>query len=156
MREQIRVRVWKANSLPPDWFKRQAPDEQVNVQVESNVKAIISHVVKNGDAALLALTEQFDGARLEAKNMEVTPSEIKNAYNKVSQKPIDALKFMKNKVSAFERLLLKQAGFKTSSEGITIQNVLRPIESVGCQPRKQEFLGSWLVRRPTQRAKLTR
>jgi histidinol dehydrogenase len=146
MREQIRVRVWKANSLPPDWFKRQAPDEQVNVQVESNVKAIISHVVKNGDAALLALTEQFDGARLEAKNMEVTPSEIKNAYNKVSQKPIDALKFMKNKVSAFERLLLKQAGFKTSSEGITIQNVLRPIESVGCYvPGGQAAYPSTLV-----------
>jgi histidinol dehydrogenase len=146
MREQIRVRVWKADGLPPAWFKRQAPDEQANARVESNVKAIISHVVKNGDAALLALTEQFDEARLEAKDLQVKPSEIKNAYNEVSQKQIDAIKFMKNKVSAFEQRVLKQAGFKTSSEGITVQNVLRPIESVGCYvPSGQAAYPSTLV-----------
>jgi histidinol dehydrogenase len=146
MREQIRLRVWKDSALPPNWFKRQAPDEQTNARVESNVKAIISHVVKNGDAALLALTEQFDEARLEAKDLQVTPSEIKNAYKEVSQKQIDALRFMKNKVSAFEHLVLKQAGFKTSSEGITVQNVLRPIESVGCYvPGGQAAYPSTLV-----------
>jgi histidinol dehydrogenase len=146
MREQVRVRVWKSASLPPDWFKRQAPDEQTDAHVESNVKAIISHVVKNGDAALLALTEQFDEARLEAKDLQVRPSEIKNAYNEVSQKQIGALRFMKNKVSSFEHLVLKQAGFKTSSEGITVQNVLRPIESVGCYvPGGQAAYPSTLV-----------
>jgi histidinol dehydrogenase len=146
MREQIRVRVWKANALPPDWFKRQAPDEQTTTQVETNVKAIISHVVKNGDAALLALTEQFDKARLEAKDLQVTDSEVKNAYNEVSQKQIDALRLMKNKVSAFEQFVLKQAGFKTSSEGITVQNVLRPVESVGCYvPGGQAAYPSTLV-----------
>ena len=146
MREQFRVRVWKANSLPPDWCKRQAPDEQTNAQVESNVKAIIGHVVKNGDAALIALTEQFDGARLEAKDLQVTASEVKNAYNEVSQKQIDALKFMKNKVSAFEQLVLEQVGFKTSREGITVQNVLRPVESVGCYvPGGQAAYPSTLV-----------
>jgi histidinol dehydrogenase len=146
MREQIRVRVWKANSLPPDWCKRQAPDEQTTTQVENKVKAIISHVVKNGDAALLALTEQFDEARLEAKDLQVTASEVKNAYNEVSQKQIAALKFMKNKVSAFEQLVLKQVGFKTSSEGITVQNVLRPVESVGCYvPGGQAAYPSTLV-----------
>ena len=146
MREQFRVRVWKANSLPPDWCKRQAPDEQTNAQVESNVKAIIGHVVKNGDAALIALTEQFDGARLEAKDLQVTASEVKNAYNEVSQEQIDALKFMKNKVSAFELFVLEQFGFKTSSEGITVQNVLRPVESVGCYvPGGQAAYPSTLV-----------
>jgi len=146
MPKQARVRIWKANALPPDWFKRQAPDKQTAEQVENNVKAIISHVVKNGDAALLALTEQFDEARLEAKNLQVKPNEIKNAYNDMSQKQIDALRFMKNKVSSFEKLVLKQVGFKTSSEGITIQNVLCPIESVGCYvPGGQAAYPSTLV-----------
>ncbi len=132
MRNQTKVRLWKSSALPPDWFKRQGPDEQANAQVESKVKAIISHVVNNGDAALIALTEQFDEARLDAQDMQVKPREVKAAYNEVSQEQIDALKFMKNKVSAFEELTLKQAGFKTSCEGIIVQNVLRPIESVGC------------------------
>jgi histidinol dehydrogenase len=146
MRNQTKVRLWKSSALPPDWFKRQAPDEQANAQVESKVKAIISHVVKNGDAALIALTEQFDEARLDAKDMQVKPSEVKDAYNEVSQDQIDALKFMKSKVRAFEELTLKQAGFKTSGEGITVQNVLRPIESVGCYvPGGQAAYPSTLV-----------
>ena len=140
------MRIWKSKALPPDWFKRQAPAEQTNKQVESNVKAIVNTVVKNGDAALITLTEQFDEARLEAKDLQVTSREIKDAYNEVSQEQVAALKFMKNKVSAFEKLTLKQAGFKTSSEGITVQNVLRPIESVGCYvPGGQAAYPSTLV-----------
>jgi histidinol dehydrogenase len=131
MRNQIQVRLWKSSELPPDWFKRQASDEQANAQLETNVKAIISHVINNGDAALIELSEQFDGVRLKAKDLQVTPSEIEEAYNKVDKEQIDALQFMKNKVSALEKITLKQAGFKTSQEGVTIQNVLRPIESVG-------------------------
>jgi histidinol dehydrogenase len=140
------VRVWKSSELPPDWFKRQAPDEQTNEQVESNVKAIVSTVVKNGDAALIAFTEQFDEAHLEAKGLQVTPREIKDAYNKVDKEQIDALKFIKNKVTAFEKLTLKQAGFKTSQDGVDVQSVLRPIESVGCYvPSGQAAYPSTLV-----------
>jgi histidinol dehydrogenase len=131
MRNQTQVRLWQSSQLPPDWFKRQAPDEQANAQLETKVKAIISHVINNGDAALTELSEQFDGIHLEAKDLQVTTSEIEEAYHKVDKEQIAALQFMKNKVSAFEKLTLKQAGFKTSKEGVTIQNVLRPIESVG-------------------------
>jgi len=140
------VRAWKSSALPPDWFKRQAPDEKTSAQVESGVKAIINQVAKNGDAALIEITEKFDKARLETKDLRVTPAEIKEAYNEVSQEQVIALKFMKNKVSAFEKLTLKQASFKTSSEGITVQSVLRPIESVGCYvPGGQAAYPSTLV-----------
>jgi histidinol dehydrogenase len=140
------VRVWKSSALPPDWFKRQAPDEKTDEQVESDVKAIISQVAKNGDAALTELTKKFDKTCLTAKDLPVTPREIEEAYMTVDKEQITALKFMKNKVSAFEKLTLKQAGFKTSSEGITVQNVLRPIESVGCYvPGGQAAYPSTLV-----------
>ena len=140
------MRAWKSSALPPDWFKRQARDEKTSAQVESGVKAIINQVAKNGDAALIEITEKFDKARLETKDLRVTPAEIKEAYNEVSQEQVIALKFMKNKVSAFEKLTLKQASFKTSSEGITVQSVLRPIESVGCYvPGGQAAYPSTLV-----------
>jgi histidinol dehydrogenase len=102
--------------------------------------------VKNGDVALIELTEKFDRARLEAKDLRVTSREIKDAYNEVSQEQVAALKFVKDKVSAFEKLALKQDGFKTSRDGITVQNVLRPIESVGCYvPGGQAAYPSTLV-----------
>jgi histidinol dehydrogenase len=146
MRNQAQVRVWKSSALPPDWFKRQAPDEKTSEQVESNVKAIVSTVVKSGDAALIAFTEQFDEARLAAKDFRVTLREIEEAYKTVDKEQVAALRFMKNKLSAFEKLVLKQAGFKTSQDGITVQNVLRPIESVGCYvPGGQAAYPSTLV-----------
>jgi histidinol dehydrogenase len=146
MRSQAQVKVWKATALPPDWFKRQTLDEKANNQLESDVKAIISKVVKNGDAAIVELTEKFDKTRLTAKDLQVKPAEIKEAYQAVSEEQISALKFIKDKVSAFEKCVLKQAGFKTSGAGIIVQNVLRPIESVGCYvPGGQAAYPSTLV-----------
>jgi histidinol dehydrogenase len=139
------VKVWKATALPPDWFKRQTPDEKASEQIESDIKAIISNVVKDGDAALIELTEKFDKTRLNAKDLLVKPTEIEEAYQTVSEEQISALKFIKDKVSSFEKLL-KQAGTKTSKEGITVQTVLRPIESVGCYvPGGQAAYPSTLV-----------
>ncbi|MCJ7560788.1 histidinol dehydrogenase, partial [Candidatus Bathyarchaeota archaeon] len=140
------MKVWKASALPPDWFKRQATDEKTSEQIESDVKAIISKVVKNGDSALTEFTEKFDKARLDAKDLRVTAEEIEEAYKAVSEEQIFALKFMKDKVSSFEKLVLEQARIKTSKDGITIQNVLRPIESVGCYiPGGQAAYPSTLV-----------
>ncbi len=146
MRNRIQIRLWKSSALPPDWFKRKALDEWNNTQVESNVKAIVNTVKKDGDLALITFSEQFDEARMEAKDLRVKPSEIKDAYKKVDKEQIDAIKFMKKKISAFEHLVLKKASFKTSSDGIVIQNVLRPIESVGCYvPGGQATYPSTLV-----------
>jgi len=146
MRNQAQVKVWKSSALPPDWFKRQTPDEKASEQNESDVKAIINKVIKNGDAALIELTEKFDKTRLNAKDLRVKPTEIKEAYKAVGKEQISALKFMKNKVSAFEKLVLKQAGFKISREDVTVQNVLRPIGSVGCYvPGGQAAYPSTLV-----------
>jgi histidinol dehydrogenase len=140
------VKVWKSSALPLGWFKRQTPDEKNDEQLESEVKAIISRVVKNGDAALIELTKKFDEARLEDRALRVTSREIKDAYNEVNQEQVAALKFMKDKISRFEKLTLKQAGFKASKEGITVQSVLRPIESVGCYvPGGQAAYPSTLV-----------
>jgi histidinol dehydrogenase len=132
MLNQAQVKIWKASALPPDWFKRQTPDQRTNELIEKEVKAIINNVMKNGDTALVELTQKLDKARLDAKELRVIPREIEEAYKAVGKDQVSALKFMKAKVSSFEKLVLKQAGFKTSKEGIAIQNVLRPIESVGC------------------------
>jgi histidinol dehydrogenase len=146
MLAELRVKVWKSSALPPEWFKRQTPDEQTDDRIENDVKAIISRVVKNGDAALIELTEKFDKARLDAKDLQVTPREIEEANRAASKEQVAALKFIKDKVSAFEKLALDQVGFKTSKEGITVQNVLRPIESVGCYvPGGQAAYPSTLV-----------
>ncbi len=146
MPKQIRVRVWKSSSLPQDWFKRQPSDNEANEQIENRAKAIIDKVLKNGDSALVELTEKFDKARLDAKNLRVIEQEIEEAYGAVSKEQVSALKFMKDKVAAFEKLILERLKFKTSSDGVTIRSALRPIESVGCYvPGGQAAYPSTLV-----------
>ena len=146
MQSRLKVKAWKAATLPPDWHKRQTPEEKAKEQLEGDVKAVISQVVKNGDTALIELTEKFDKVQLKAEDLRVTPREIEEAYKKVGKKQISALKFMRVKIEAFEKLVLKQVGFKTSRMGIAVRNVLRPIESVGCYvPGGQASYPSTLV-----------
>ena len=53
---------------------------------------------------------------------------------------------MQEKVSHFQKQLLTQTDIKTSSDGISVQTVLRPIESVGCYvPGGQAAYPSTLV-----------
>jgi histidinol dehydrogenase len=140
------VKVWKSSALPTYWFKRKGPEVQTDKQIKIDVKAIISQVAKKGDTALIELTEKFEKVRLEIKDLRVNLKEIKEAYKQVENRQVQVLRFMKNKVSTFEQLALKQVGFETSQEGVTVQSVSRPVESVGCYvPGGQATYPSTLV-----------
>jgi len=132
VQKQLEVRVWKSDSLSPDWFKRQKADENAVQEVENSVKAIIKQVKENGNGALVEFALKFDKAELTLRTLKVKTEEIKEAYKKASLEQVSALKFMKEKVNAFQKQLLTQTEIKTLSDGIWVQTVLRPIESVGC------------------------
>ncbi len=146
MRSRLEIRVWKARDLSPNWFKRKATDEKDSIAVENSVKEIIGAVQKRGNAALFEFTEKFDKAKLTTRDLRVTSAEIKAAYKAVSQQQIDALKLMREKLFVNEKIALQQIGYKSLREGITLQTVLRPIESVGCYvPGGQAVYPSTLI-----------
>ena len=123
------MKIWKASALPADWFKRARTTDEA---LAEDVKAIVNKVAKNGDTALIEFTEKFDKIKLNAEKLQVTRKEIEAAYRMVSEEQIAALKLMKSKVGSFEKLLLERFKIETAQDGITIQNMLQPIESVGC------------------------
>ena len=129
MPSQLKIRIWNTAELPSNWFKRA---EAFDPSLEKRVKNVIRRVRTQGDNGLLAVTYKFDRARLSADKLRVTPKEIQVAYNKVTEEQVAALRLMKGKVASFEQLALKQLGVATSQDGITIHNILFPIESVGC------------------------
>jgi histidinol dehydrogenase len=132
MREGLRVKVIDSKQLPVDWFKRQLTDQKAAQELENNVKAIINQVKADGDRALVEFAQRFDKAELDLRGLRIKPAEIKEAYTKTSPNQISALKFMKDKVSTFQKQLLTQIDIKTTNDGISVQTVLRPIESIGC------------------------
>jgi len=133
MPSKFKVRIWKINDLPPDWFKRtRTTDEKTIESIECNVRTIISEVKNNGDSALVKFTKEFDKANLRAKDFRVTREEVQEAYTMVADEQVSALKLMKEKIRSHEKLALKQLQTSTSQEGITIQDKVIPIDSVGC------------------------
>ena len=146
MRSRLEIRVWKDKELPLNWFKRKVSYDKDNVAVENTVKEVIGVVQKRGNAALLEYTERFDKTKLNIRDLRVTSVEIKAAYKAVNQQQVDALKLMRERLFANEKLALQQIGYKTSREGITVHTVMRPIDSVGCYvPAGQAVYPSTLV-----------
>lgn len=147
MPSRLKVKVWKAQELPPDWVEIiRATDAKDSADLERKVKNVIRRVREQGDTGLINYARKFDGARLNAQNLKVTQKEIKSAYEKVSEEQVAALKLMKEKLEYREKQALQQQSTATSREGITVQTVLRPIESVGCYvPSGQAAYPSTLV-----------
>lgn len=146
MRKRARVKIWKAVELPSNWFKRQGTGRKTSRQIEDRVEAVVSEVKRNGDSALLGFTEKFDKAKLDRQNLRVKQKEIDEAYTKVSEKQVSAIRFMKDRVRAFEKRNFYRGKVEFSENGVTVQNVLRPITSVGCYvPGGQAAYPSTLV-----------
>jgi histidinol dehydrogenase len=146
MRKGFTIKVSNSKELSADWFMRQQADQKATLELENNVKEIINQVKTFGDEALVEYSLKFDKAEISSRALRVKPAEIKEAYTKTTPNQISALKFMKEKVSAFQKQLLTQTEIKTTNDGISVQTVLRPIESVGCYvPGGQAAYPSTLV-----------
>ncbi len=143
---QTQVKVYKSEELPYDWFKRQKADPKAAQQLEIDVKVIVDEVKENGDQALIFYADKFDKVKLTPKTIRVKAEEFKEAYKKTSLEQVCALKFVKERVLTFQKQQLTQTEINTSGDGIWVQTVLRPIESVGCYvPGGQAAYPSTLV-----------
>lgn len=98
--------------------------------VEEAVALIIKNIRKKGDSALFHYTRRFDAFALNAKNIEVTNQEIKNAYQQISQRDLDALELAASRIRAFhEQIQLNSWEYK--KEGVTLGQRVTPLKRVG-------------------------
>ncbi len=99
----------------------------VDGKIEAAVLRIIEDVRKDGDRALFAYTERFDGARL--KSLEVSPGEMAAARKSVDAELLKALKFAAGRIERFHKTCLRRYGKGFLKDGLG-QQVL-PLERVG-------------------------
>jgi histidinol dehydrogenase len=104
----------------------------IDKRLEAYIRAIIEEVRKKGDAALIRFTEQFDGVSLNPENLRVSSEEINDAYSKVTEDQISAIKTVKEKLEFVEKHLLEQARMEMKLGRVTIKFCTRPIKRVGC------------------------
>ena len=148
MSNRLEVKTWKASELPPDWFKRKrAADEKDSIsRRESRPRNHRLQLSSEATQHLWSTLRNSTRPSLPLKTSESTPAEIKAAYKAVTDEQVAALRLMKEKLEFQEKQTLQRQPAKTTREGITVQTVLRPLESVGCYvPGGQAVYPSTLV-----------
>jgi histidinol dehydrogenase len=98
--------------------------------VEPAVRRIVEDVRRGGDRALLKYARRFDG--LEAKQtLRVGKSELRTAWQSAPSDLRDALHVAEKNIRQFcERQKPKE--WRRSANGITLGQLVRPLDSVGC------------------------
>ncbi|HZK57452.1 MAG TPA: histidinol dehydrogenase, partial [Clostridia bacterium] len=97
---------------------------------ERIVQNILAGVKEEGDRALLKYTEKFDGVDLSDMGMKVTNTEIKEAYDEVSEDFLNAIRLAIKNITDYHKKQLRNSWF-TSSDGIMLGQKVTPIAGVG-------------------------
>jgi histidinol dehydrogenase len=99
--------------------------------IEQRTRAILDDVRTRGDAALLELTERFDGARLSAEQLPVTQAELVTASLKADESLRAAVAEAGGNISAFARKSRRKAWQMRNSHAATVGERFDPFQRVG-------------------------
>ena len=99
--------------------------------IEEKVKKIIEDVRKNGDDAIIKYTKEFDKVKLIPKQLKVADKEVNAAYQDIDPKFISSLKMAVENVNKFYRKQVKKSWRIKDEDGVKLQQVYRPLDSVG-------------------------
>lgn len=97
--------------------------------VSGIVKEIIANVRENGDSALKAYCEKFDGAKLDS--LEVTAEEISEAFDSVDAEFVKVIEQAAENVRAFHSHQVRNSFIISEKDGVVIGQKVIPIEKVG-------------------------
>jgi histidinol dehydrogenase len=100
-------------------------------QVTDAVREIIARVRRDGDAAVVDLTNQFDRVQLDVAALTVTPAEIDEASASISPDLQAALQLAAARIEAFHAAQLPADQKFTDAAGATLGLRWGPLDSVG-------------------------
>ncbi len=99
--------------------------------VTDTVREIIARVRRDGDAAVVDLTNQFDRVNLGVADLQITPAEIAEASASVPADLRAALTLAANRIEAFHRAQMPNDLQLTDSAGATMGLRWGPLDAVG-------------------------
>ncbi|MEL1134762.1 histidinol dehydrogenase [Desulfitobacterium sp. THU1] len=99
--------------------------------MEQSVAEIIARVRTDGDSALYALTEKYDGVDLHSLGLRVREEEITQAYSLVDEKFIEAIHLAKENIAAFHEKQKRISWLDPKEDGSILGQLLLPLKRVG-------------------------
>ncbi|NQV56521.1 MAG: histidinol dehydrogenase [Rhodospirillales bacterium] len=107
--------------------RRRDADENVAAAVTD----IIEQVRRDGDQALIALTNRFDGFALSADNLKFTAGEISEARQRCAAADLDALNLAATRIREYHQRQMPDDLDYTDTAGMRLGYRWRPISAVG-------------------------
>jgi histidinol dehydrogenase len=108
-----------------------APSSLFDPVIEQRTRAILDEVQTRGDAALLALTERFDGAKLTADQLAVTQSELMASSLKADTSLRAAVAEAETNIANFARKSRRKDWETRNSHGAKVGEKFDPFQRVG-------------------------
>jgi histidinol dehydrogenase len=99
--------------------------------IESQVRAILAHVQREGDRAVMDLTAQFDGLALTPSTMRISRSEIDTAYAQCSAETLAALRGAADNIRRFHRHQRRDSWMLDLDDGSRLGLRSTPLRRVG-------------------------
>src|SRR2546422_8689000 len=119
----------------PDFAERmvelKAPSSLFDPVIEERTRAILQQVQRDGDAALLELTERFDGAKLTAEQLAVTQAELMSASLKADESLRAAVAEADKNIAAFAKKSRRKEWWMRDSHGAVVGERVDPVQRVG-------------------------
>ena len=124
------MRVIRENQAGPfiSRLKKRASTSVRGDEIQKTVRKIIADVQKQGDRAVRRYTEKFDSVKLV--RLAVNRKEIESAAKKAGRDFITALKLSAERIRSFHERQ-KDKSWQFTKDGITLGQIIRPIERVG-------------------------
>jgi len=100
-------------------------------RLEKTVSGIIAQVRRDGDKALLRLTEKYDGARLSGRRILVSGAEMRSAVKRAGADFAGLVKSVAKNIAAYHRAQLPRDRYFKNLHGARVGWFYAPVERVG-------------------------
>ena len=125
------IRIYEFDALAPEEILNR--DIQAEEDVSAAVDAVLANVKANGDAALRAYTETFDGVALT--DLQVSQEEMDAALASLDPDFLKTLEMSAENIRHFHEQQVHRDFVLTDKPGIVMGQRYTPIEKVGiCVP----------------------
>ncbi len=98
---------------------------------EADVDKILQSVREKGDEALFAYTKEFDGVDMTKDTIQVTESEIEEAYAGVDDELLRVIRESLGNIRQYHEKQLKNSWFETSPKGTILGQKITALEKAG-------------------------
>lgn len=122
------IRILKRSEVSLDEILQRG-GAQTSDEIDAAVAGILADVRQNGDAAVLAYAEKFDGVKLTS--LRVTQEEIDAAYNAADPAFVETLTQAAANIESFHKRQIRTDFVVNDADGIVLGQKVTPIERVG-------------------------